>query len=170
MFNADQKLWDSFRFAKDNEDLRQRAASLINYPWNRIIKTELLHDSNIFFGATVVHNDIAFHWESLLAARSIGYGDDAVCTHRKFEQRSQITQVSDHRRLTAFDSLQFTHDRISRHPNGRRLSGAWCEFSENLVTWVKDRVPEDLLPVYEARRAKFMDLLATLQQVEVCNV
>jgi glycosyltransferase involved in cell wall biosynthesis len=170
MFNSDQRLWESFRHAKDNDELRRAAASLINYPWNRIIKTELLHDANIFFGATVVHNDIAFHWESLLAARNIGYGAGAVCTHRKFEQRPQITEISDHRRLVAFDALQFTHDRIVRHASGKHLMEAWREFSENLVSWVKDRVPESLWPQYEARKAEFMGLLAGEQGKEARHV
>ncbi|MBN3852509.1 glycosyltransferase family 2 protein [Paraburkholderia sp. Ac-20340] len=170
MFNADKALWDSFRQAKGNDELRRFAATLINYPWNRIIKTELLHDANIFFGATVVHNDIAFHWESLLAASQIGFGEDEVCTHRKFEERSQITNVSDHRRLTAFDALESTHNRIVEHPNGIYLIDVWSDFARNLVGWVKDRVPEELQPQYEARKTKFLDLLASQQEEEAHNV
>ncbi|RQH10066.1 glycosyltransferase family 2 protein [Paraburkholderia dinghuensis] len=170
MFDADKAVWDGFRGATDNNELRRLAASLINYPWNRIIKSELLHDANIFFGATVVHNDIAFHWESLLAARRIGYGEDVVCTHRKFERRPQITNVSDFRRLVAFDALESTHHRIIRHRNGENLIDVWREFASNLVKWVKDRVPEDLQPQYENRKARLMDLLISLQEEEMNNV
>jgi glycosyltransferase involved in cell wall biosynthesis len=170
MFNADEALWESSREVTDNDELRRIASSLINYPWNRIIKTELLHDANIFFGATVVHNDIAFHWGSVLAANKIRFGNEEVCTHRKFDQRSQITNVSDHRRLTAFDALEFTHHRIARHANGKYLSGVWNEFASNLVKWVKDRVPEDLQPQYELRKAKLLDLLASRQEEEAHNV
>lgn len=170
MFNADQALWEKFPAAKNNNQLRALAAALINYPWNRIIKTELLHDANIFFGPTVVHNDIAFHWDSLLAANSIGYSDYIVCTHRKFEQRAQITNVSDHRRLVAFDALGFTHSKIAKHDNGKYLMDAWVDFSSNLVKWVKERVPESLQPQYEAKRAKFMDHLTSLQEEKAHNV
>ena len=159
MFNADQALWERFRQAKDNDERRRIASSLVNYPWNRLIKTELLHDVNIFFGATVVHNDIAFHWESLLAASHIGYGEDAVCTHRKFERRAQITNISDQRRLAAFDALEFTHQRIVRHANGKYLIDAWKGFAGDLVKWIKKQVPEELHPQYEARKARLMDLL-----------
>jgi glycosyltransferase involved in cell wall biosynthesis len=170
MFNADAALWDSFRNAKDNTELRKIASSLINYPWNRIIKTELLHDANIFFGATVVHNDIAFHWESLLAATNIGYGDGEVCRHRKFEQRSQITNISDHRRLAAFDAMEFTHHKIVKHANGKYLMDVWTEFSRKLAIWVKDRVPENLQAQYEVRKTKLLDLLASQHEGEVHNV
>lgn len=170
MFNADKALWDKFASAKDNNELRVLAAELINYPWNRIIKTELLLDANIFFGPTVVHNDIAFHWDSLLAANRIGYTNDAVCTHRKFEQRAQITNVSDHRRLTAFDALEFTHHKIQKHHNGQYLIDVWVSFARNLVDWVKDRIPEDLQPQYQLRRAKLLDRLVSLQQEKTHNV
>lgn len=170
MFNADTTLWGKFYSAKDNNELRVLAAELINYPWNRIIKTELLLDANIFFGPTVVHNDIAFHWDSLLAANRIGYTNDAVCTHRKFEQRAQITNVSDHRRLTAFDALEFTHHKIHKHPNGKYLTDAWVRFASNLVDWVKDRIPDDLQPEYQLRRAKLLDQLVSLQEEKAHNV
>lgn len=164
MFNADKALWDKFSSAKDNNQLRILAAELINYPWNRIIKTELLLDANIFFGATVVHNDIAFHWDSLLAAKRIGYTNDVVCTHRKFEKRVQITNVSDHRRLTAFDALEFTHQKIQKHENGKYLSGAWVKFSTHLIEWVKDRIPEELQSQYQLRRAKLLDKITLLEK------
>jgi glycosyltransferase involved in cell wall biosynthesis len=164
MFNADKALWAGFRQAKNNNELRRIAASLINYPWNRIIKTELLHNANIFFGATVVHNDIAFHWESLLAARNIGYGEGEVCTHRKFEQRGQITNVSDHRRLAAFDALEATHHRIVRHDNAKHVIAVWTEFATHLVEWVRDRVPESLQPQYEVRKTRLLNLLASHQE------
>lgn len=170
MFNADQALWAKFSESQDNNQRRRTAAALINYPWNRIIKTSLLHDANIFFGPTMVHNDIAFHWDSLLAANNIGYGDDVVCTHRKFEARFQVTNISDHRRLTAFDALEFTHHRLSRHANGDCLIDIWVEFASTLVKWVKDRVPESLLPAYEARKTKLMDLLASQQEEKAHNV
>ncbi|KVC40564.1 dTDP-rhamnosyl transferase rfbG [Burkholderia diffusa] len=170
MFGADNALWKKFSEAADNNQRRRIAAALINYPWNRIIKTDLLHDANIFFGPTMVHNDIAFHWDSLLAADSIGYGDNVVCTHRKFESRFQVTNISDHRRLTAFDALEFTHHRISKHPNGECLVDIWVEFSSTLVRWIKDRVPESLLPVYEARKMKLMDLLASQREEKAHNV
>lgn len=170
MFNADKDLWDKFASANDNNQLRIYASELINYPWNRIIKTELLLDANIFFGSTVVHNDIAFHWDSLLAANRIGYTNDTVCTHRKFEHRAQITNVSDHRRLSAFDALEFTHRKILKHQNGMYLIDAWIRFASHLVDWLKDRIPEDLQPHYQLRRAKLLDQLVSLQEERTHNV
>jgi glycosyltransferase involved in cell wall biosynthesis len=157
MFNNDQLLWKQFRQAKDQNERRLVAASLINYPWNRLIKTEFLQDANIFFGPSIVHNDIAFHWESLLAANKIGYGEDFVCTHRKFEHRMQITNIFDDRRLEIFNALEYTHRRISQHANGPCLEEIWNGFVHSLLGWLKERLPEELHPQYEARKALFFN-------------
>lgn len=170
MFDPDRKLWEQFSSAKSNDQLRTLVAGLINYPWNRIIQTDLLHDANIFFGPTVVHNDIAYHWDSILAANNIGYSDYVVCTHRKFERRVQITNVADHRRMGAFDSLSFTHAKIARHYNGKHVIDVWGNFSRNLVDWVKGRVPEELLSQYEAKKARFLDQLNSLEEEKAHNV
>ena len=170
MFDADKVLWEQFSRAKDNNQLRLIAAELINYPWNRIIKTEMLLDANIFFGPTVVHNDIAFHWDSLLAANRIGYTNEAVCTHRKFDQRAQITNVSDHRRLTAFDALESTYRKIQKHNNGKYLIDVWVRFASNLVDWLKDRIPAELQPQYQLRRTKLLNQLASLKEENNHNV
>ncbi|NLN68319.1 MAG: glycosyltransferase [Alcaligenaceae bacterium] len=165
MFDADKTLWGKFTSAKDNNQLRILAAELINFAWNRIIKTELLLDANIFFGATVVHNDIAFHWDSLLVANRIGYTNNVVCTHRQFDQRTQITNVSDYRCLLVFDALEFTHHKIQKHENGKDLTDTWVNFARNLIKWVKDRIPEELQPQqYQLRRTKLLNQLITLQE------
>ena len=41
------------------------ALSLVNYPWNKIISSALIHDHNIFFGTTAVQNDVQFHWHAI---------------------------------------------------------------------------------------------------------
>ena len=164
MFDTDESLWKKFPQAKSDNERRLIAASLINYPWNRLIKTELLHDANIFFGSTVVHNDIAFHWESLLATNKIGYGEEVVCTHRKFERRAQITNISDHRRLTAFDALEFTHRHIVEHANGHSLLRNWNEFVSEFLKWLKEHLPKKHQPQYETRKAKMLELLAAAKQ------
>src|SRR5690606_16177596 len=82
LFNADRDVWDNM--LRNRNNIATEAVKLINYPWVRIIKTDLLHDENIYFGATVVHNDIPFHWHSLVTAKNIGLLDKAVCVHRKF--------------------------------------------------------------------------------------
>lgn len=159
MFDADRKLWDLFKIENSTSGLRKSVSALINYPWNRIIKTDLLHDENIFFGPTVVHNDIPYHWHSVIAAKKISYTDDDVCTHRKFSTRNQITNISDGRRLMVFEALRYTQERAMQYPEFSDIKPQWIKFSSELINWAKDRVPENLQDSFGDYKQEFINNL-----------
>ena len=156
MFGSDEKLWESFKSVGDVNEIRSAVAALINYPWNRIIKTELLHDENIFFGPTVVHNDIPYHWHSVITAKNIAYTDEEVCTHRKFTARNQITNISDDRRLMVFEALRYTQERIIQYPQFSYIKSQWVTFSCGLIEWAKSRVPEHLQKLFDEYKQEFI--------------
>lgn len=156
MFDADRKLWESFKSMRNVNEIRSAVAALINYPWNRIIKTDLLHDENIFFGPTVVHNDIPYHWHSVIAAKKISYTDDEVCTHRKFSARNQITNITDGRRLMVFEALRYTQERIMQYPEFSDINPQWTKFSSELIDWAKVRVPENMLDLFNEYKQEFI--------------
>lgn len=166
MFNADAAIWDDLKQTTEHKVRQKLASGLINYPWNRIIRTSLLHDSNIFFGPTVVHNDILFHWHSTLAATNIGFLDVEVCTHRKFKVRPQVTNIVDKRRMTVLDALQGTHQRISQLESYGNIRDEWARFSLHLIDWARERVPKSVHATYDAR-AK--DLTADLDGIGTLN-
>nr|WP_250951550.1 glycosyltransferase family 2 protein [Escherichia coli] len=157
MFNADDRLWQSFE--KEKHKIRNYASALINYPWNRIIKTDLLHDENIFFGPTVVHNDIPYHWHSIVAAQKISYINDDVCIHRKFATRSQITNISDSRRLMVFEALRYTQERIMHYPAFSEIKQQWIKFSVELIDWAKERIPSDMHEQFNEYKEEFINSL-----------
>jgi glycosyltransferase involved in cell wall biosynthesis len=169
MFDSDNKIWANYRDAMENSERKNIASRLINYPWNRIIKTELLHDSNIFFGPTIVHNDIPFHWHSIVSASNIGFGDYYVCTHRKFKIRDQITNIHDHRRMMVFESLRFTQEKVFNLPSCEHIKGPWTSFSKHLIEWARERTPDEFTEHYEAKRKEFLQnlrLISDNQMVE----
>ncbi|RMX04040.1 glycosyltransferase family 2 protein [Corticibacter populi] len=157
MFNSDADLWKQLANAKDNETRRNIVAQLINYPWNRVIKTSLLHDQNIFFGATVVHNDITYHWHSILAAKNIGYTQGTVCTHRKFNARVQITNINDGRRMAVLDALRYTHAIVVRSTRSSEFLQSWSQFATHLLTWAEERIPNELRDNYRIKRQQFLE-------------
>lgn len=157
MFDADRKIWEELLETHTNEERQRLVAKLINYPWNRVIRTDLLHDANIFFGPTVVHNDILYHWHSILAARHIGFFDGAICSHRKFKDRVQVTNIQDERRMGVLEAVRGTHQRISEFDSYRNIRNSWTNFSKELLTWAQSRIPEGLLPVYQEMSDKLME-------------
>ncbi|GAA5203429.1 glycosyltransferase [Microbacterium jejuense] len=148
MFGGDRQIWEQLPQTSSNAERQQLAARLINYPWNRLIRTSLLHDANIFFGATVVHNDVQFHWHSVTSATSIGYLDVEVCTHRKFATRDQVTNISDARRMAVLEALRATHERISDLPSYPNVQDEWEKFALHLLEWAKSRIPDALQARY----------------------
>lgn len=159
MFNADEKIWQEAIITKDNDKKIELASGLINYPWNRLIKTSLLHSENIFFGSTVVHNDIPFHWHSIISAKNIGFSNYSVCTHRKFTERNQITNISDARRLMVFEALRFTNSSIQHYCDYIKIKKTWSEFAKHIVVWAKDRVPETHMNDYEEMKSELFNNL-----------
>ncbi|QKS64250.1 glycosyltransferase family 2 protein [Cupriavidus gilardii] len=155
MFDADEGLWKELKSAVTHDDRRNIVAGLINYPWNRIIKTDFLHDENIFFGPTVVHNDIPYHWHSVVAAEKITYTDEPVCTHRKFESREQITNITDRRRMMVFEALRVTQASMEKYAQFSDLIPKWIRFSEHLIDWAERRIPKDALVEYAERAESF---------------
>lgn len=153
MFDADRDLWKQAAEARTEADKESLAARLINYPWNRIIRTTLLHDANIFFGATVVHNDVLFHWHSIASASAIEFFDAEVCVHRKFAIRKQVTNVNDARRMAVLEALRDTHARISHLDHYDDVREEWVKFAAHLLSWAQGRVPAELQGEYARRRA-----------------
>ena len=156
MFDADQKIWSALLEKTSSTERARLALGLINYPWNRIIKSTLLHNANIFFGPTVVHNDIPFHWHSLLASKNLGMFDKEVCIHRKFTSRSQITNISDDRRLMVFEALHHTQRIVSRHDTYSDIKPAWSNFSRNLLVWAEGRVAAELKEKFQEDKMTFL--------------
>lgn len=159
MWNVDKDLWEKLLVADSNKEKKILAIQMTNYPWNRIIKTSFLHDENIFFGKTLVHNDVSYHWHSLIAATNIGIFNKAVCSHRKFDERQQITNISDYRRLMVLEAYRHTHELLKRYDDYPLVFNYWQKFIRDLLTWARDRVPEDKLEFYKIRHKQIIEEL-----------
>lgn len=141
-FNADKAILQRLSTHLTQEEIKMECLSLINYPWNRIVRTDLLRRYAIVFGHTLVNNDIPFHWHSLLASENIGFDSSScACIHYKFSDRQQITTTSGPRRLQLIDSLEFTYEKIRTLLNSPQKARYirfcfdmrdWC-YNQNLV-------------------------------------
>lgn len=154
MYKADREVWRKLRSSTRHSQRQQIVAQLINYPWNRIIRTSLLHNANIFFGATVVNNDVQYHWHSISAAQRISFLEVPVASHRKFATREQVTNIQDARRMSVLEALRSTHERIMTTEGYPNVQSEWEKFALHLMTWARDLIPESLRATYEERRAE----------------
>lgn len=163
MWNADQELWEELRKTNNNQSKKELASRLTNYPWNRIIKTSLLHDENIFFGKTVVHNDVPYHWHTIISAENIGIFNEYVCIHRKFKERNQITNIIDERRLMVLEAYRYTHHLLKRYSDYPSLFPNWQKFIRDLLQWAKERIPEEKMDFYKKRHKEIVEELKNIK-------
>lgn len=148
MWNEDKKNWELIQTSKSLVDKKKFACKLINYPWNRLIKSSHLHNNNVFFGKTIVHNDIPYHWHSIIPANSISLFNGEVCIHKKFEKREQVTNINDKRRMAVLESLRHTFSVIRKYKEFNYVFNEWISFSVHLIKWAESRIPKEIQKEY----------------------
>lgn len=150
-YQSDKAVWKKMKHLTSEVDQKNACLELINYPWNRIIRTNVLRENQIVFGPTKVNNDIPFHWMSILYSESVDFLEIPVCIHRKFESRNQITTDTSVERITILDSLEFTYSKIK--PKLDEESHAiWYNFQKKIIDWATDKVPSNIFPLFLCRK------------------
>lgn len=177
MLSADLKIWNGMRskwrqwfYPFSDEERKMAAFGLINYPWKQLTSASLLRDAGVFFGPTVVQNDVQFHWTSIAGARNVQFYDKVVCTHRKFDAalRSQLTKVQSSHRLGMLDAAGMTQRAMAQQgafdgTAGRQTLERWTKFFHSLAHWAKSRVPKESQASFAARRDNFVRALDALE-------
>ena len=147
--------------------------TLVNYPWNRLARSELLHDERIFFGTTQVQNDVQYHWHVLSAARRVAFLTATaapVCYHKKFvgTSRMQLTKVKSASRLEMFWAMQATHRILCQGvphvlEDGIGTMPAWRYFVRKTIEWARNSklVPAKSMPEFLRSRARMVECVAT---------
>ena len=147
--------------------------TLVNYPWNRLTRTRLLHDADgIFFGTPQVQNDVQYHWHALSAAERVAFLDSTakpVCYHKKFvgTKRMQLTKIRSSSRLEMFWALQATHrvlcaagDPFTDDPSTMQV---WGRFVEKTLHWARSNnlVPRASMPKFLQQQAEMLECAAS---------
>ena len=147
---------------------------LVNYPWNRLARSELLQAERIFFGTTQVQNDVQYHWHVLSAARRVAFlaaTAAPVCYHKKFvgTSRMQLTKVKSSSRLEMFWALQATHRILCQRvlnvleEDGPGTMPAWQHFVSKTMVWARNNklVPAKSMPEFLRSKARMIECVAT---------
>ena len=173
MDKYDHATWTQTVALQSNNATREAAMTLVNYPWNRLARSELLHAERIFFGTTQVQNDVQYHWHALSAARRVAFLTATaapVCYHKKFvgTSRMQLTKVKSASRLEMFWALQATH-RILCQSVPHALEDdpgkmqAWRQFVSKAIEWARNSklVPAKSMPEFLRSKALMVECVAT---------
>jgi len=133
------------RVFESNDDIRLNTMSMVNYPWNKLYKLSNIQRYHMFFGPTIVQNDVQFFWMSLIAAQTVKlYKTNAPAVyHNIYEDgsRIQLTKMSSGSRLEMIFALQFTHRAIMTMNKSFCLLNdgiMWKNFVYHIFQWAKN--------------------------------
>ena len=155
------------------------ALSLVNYPWNKIISSALIHDHNIFFGTTAVQNDVQFHWHAISSAQSsriefLPASTAPVCYHNKWvgAKRMQITKIKSKVRLEMIPAIQMTHMTLVQNASFCASSYAklWVAHVKTMCAWAVSEklIPEDLKGEFHRRSKRVIGCVEACQPKNSC--
>ena len=173
MDKYDHATWTQTVALQSNNMTREAAMTLVNYPWNRLARSELLHAQRIFFGTTQVQNDVQYHWHVLSVARRVAFltaTTAPVCYHKKFvgTSRMQLTKVKSASRLEMFWALQATHRVLCQlvpHAleDDSGTMQAWQYFVHKTIEWARNSklVPAKSIPEFLRSKAQMIECVAT---------
>ena len=134
----------------------------VNFPWNKVYRTEFIRRAGIRFPDYRMHEDILPHWASFLAAKRFGilHWAPPLIHHFEAPRAKRATNYVGEHRLAAFETLLDVHARNQAHPLAAILHPELISFSEALVDWMTRAAPAEWGQRYTAAAAEFFDRLA----------
>lgn len=154
----DQHLWQQAGLTQGalrpvGKDAARHLVQTSNYPWNKIYRTSFLQTAGIRCSETLVHNDIALHWQSFLRAQSILASDHVGVIHFVEDNGGRLTNRTGAERLQVFEPLE----QIAAETRERKLYRApFLEFSLGLLLWAYSVLDPELQPQFRAKAASFL--------------
>jgi hypothetical protein len=137
---------------------RAAALSLVQcaaYPWTKIYRADFLREHAIQSSETPVHNDIALHWQSFLAADTLLASSREGVFHR-VGRPGRLTRISGEERLCVFSVLDALSARI---PHDSVWFPAWIAFTARLFDWIATTLDGPVLDRFTAGRQTFLAAL-----------
>ena len=107
----------------------------INFPWNKVYRSDFIRSAGIQFPDYRMHEDILPHWHSFLAARrfAILHWAPPLIHHFEAPGTKRATNYVGEHRLAAFETLLDVQNRCRVHPLADLLAPELIAFSEVLI-------------------------------------
>lgn len=153
MTPGDERIFRSVLNCQESVTLERRDSAellmLVNYPWNKLYRTDFIKKNDLSFQSLPVHNDILFHWSCLLHASKVLVHHAVMTNHFVFDNRNQMTNDTSARRLAVFDALQSTRDVVfSVNPNAAPY---FYQFLQILLLWTLEKIDRQYISEFVDR-------------------
>lgn len=142
MTPSDERIFRTILKSQESITLEGRDTAellmLVNYPWNKLYRTDFIRKNNIRFQSLPVHNDILFHWSCLLQANKVLVHHATMTNHFVFDNRSQMTNDTSDRRLFVFDALQAAKEIV--FTGNRNAVPHFYQFLQVILPWALEKI------------------------------
>lgn len=146
-------------------------AQTINYPWNKILRTEFLRHEGIACADTQVHNDIPLHWLALMKAKRV-FTSDRICALHHFHEAGSAPRLSDAKgdmRAQMFEALALVAPEI-KASGSPQWQDAFSAFALNLACWAEEEKDAAGSEVFQAAKESFFARHLPKQRIFVRDV
>lgn len=126
------------------------------YPWNKIYSTDFLRRTGIRCTEIAVHNDLALHWLSFLAADRILVSQVAGCLHVVQDRAGRLTNRRGIERLSVFEALETVEAALRDSPRREAFQAPFTDFTLRLCDWIGDMLTPGLRPAFRHRAAQHL--------------
>jgi glycosyltransferase involved in cell wall biosynthesis len=165
MLPHDERIWTQVMNGTSTRTFstedRYQVLGLVNFPWNRLYKSEILQDARFYFPEYMIHEDIYPHWYSLLYAHNVCLHSVLIAEHFYHFDSTQMTNLFDDSRFNVFDVLELVEELFSNDCVLRaRYYLRFTAFKLDLFKWIEWRfLPERLPEMQQKVSHSFCNLL-----------
>lgn len=179
MSPIDEGLWDRLEAHGSSERTRPLwqvpfMIMLVNYPWNKIYKRDLLMQHNIRFPKLALHEDVPFHWISMMMAERLFFATEypPLYIHNRLPGRDRATDKADARRLQLLDASEQTLDCIAHRGHLKMYYPIFLRFFLDVWGWVDSILPKSLQTEFKIQSQSLLrsyyggDIFGYLQSID----
>lgn len=127
-----------------------------NFPWNKIYRTAFLRDAHLRCSETRVHNDVALHWHSFLAAERVLVSSRIGVQHVVRPGAKRLTNMSGATRFDIFTALDEVVERFWREAVPVVAQQAFLRFAIRVLIWGRQMMTTDLRARFDSRIRQFL--------------
>lgn len=134
---------------RNNQPIEKNELLLLPaYPWNKLIKRELLVKYDIKCTETYCHNDFAISIKSILKAEKIAYVPESFVMHRMAPDYNQTTNDKSLRRLDLFKATEDVNRLIEQENIPDELQVYYLQCRWDLFVWATFRLALEHKPQF----------------------
>lgn len=132
-----------------------------NFPWNKIYRTAFLRDNNLRCTETRVHNDVALHWHSFLAAERVLVSSRIGAQHIVQPGAQRLTNLSGASRFDIFTAFEEVVERLWGDAVPVVVQQAFLRFAVRVLIWGRQMVTKDMRASFDLKVQRFLHATLT---------